>query len=279
MISMVVLVGVMIALLATVHYVGILFLLALAPALFLISCCYGVGGTRQSVRINNLVRAYWLGLLFAIPVAVVEGVVVTKWWNAAGQPDYINWGPSRGMSLRWSIGAGFFVAFLIYGLFENTLKYIATRAYYNRAIFYTPFGLPLIGMAVALGFATVENLVFILLYGFVGAIIRGVIAVPFQAVIGLIIGTMLARHKWLTNQPDGVATQGKPGFGVYLKTILLTFILMGLFELPFMVILMRHKLYTYWAFWLLGSLPVLLASYIIYLVLSRPLRRATMTTS
>jgi RsiW-degrading membrane proteinase PrsW (M82 family) len=273
--SMVTLVVVMIVLLATVHYAGILFLLALAPALFLMACCYGAGAARQSVRINDLVRSYWMGLLLAVPVAVVEGACVTKWWNSAGQPDYIPWGPSRAMSLGWSIGAAFFISFLVYGWFENTLKYIIVRAHYNRAIFYTPYGLPLIGMAAALGFATVENLVFILLYGFVGAIIRGVIVVPFQAVIGLIIGTLIARHKYI--QADGQPARNA-GFGLYLKTILLPFVLTGLFELPFMVILMRHKLYTNWAYWLLGSLGVLIVSYIIYLILSRPLRRATVVS-
>jgi RsiW-degrading membrane proteinase PrsW (M82 family) len=273
--SMVALVVAMIVLLATVHYVGILFLLALAPALFLMSCCYGWSSARQSVRINSLVRSYWMGLLLAVPVAIVEGVCVTKWWNSAGQEDYINWGPSRAMSIRWSIGAGFFISFLVYAWFENTLKYIIVRSQYHRAIYYTPYGLPLIGMATALGFATVENLVFILLYGFVGAIIRGVIAVPFQAVIGLIMGTMLARHKYI--QTDG--QHRNEGFGLYLKSIILPFILTGLFELPFMVILMRHKLYTNWAYWLLGSLGVLIVSYIIYLILSRPLRRATVVAS
>jgi RsiW-degrading membrane proteinase PrsW (M82 family) len=279
MISMVALVGVLIALLATVHYVGILFLLGLVPAFILLTICYRWGATRQSVRVNDIVRSYWYGMLLAVPVVVIEGLCVTKWWNSAGQRDYIPWGPSRAMSLGWSIGAGFFLAFLVYGWLENTLKYIIIRGHYNRAIYYTPFGLPMIGMATGLGFATTENIAFILYYGFEAALIRGVISVFFMALMGLMIGTILSRHKYFQN--DGQAGQAprKAGVGAYLKAILLPFILTGLFELPFTVIFMRHKTLTNWGYWFLGSLGVLIVSYIIYLILSRPLRRATVVAT
>jgi len=231
-----------------------------------------------------------MGMIFAIPVSIVEGLIVTRWWNSAGQQDYIPWGPSRAMTIGWSIGGAFFMAFLVYGWFENTLKYMIIRAHLHHPIFYHAAGLPLLGLAVGLGFATTENIGFMLLYGFVASVCRGPLNVFFMGVMGLIIGTILARHEWHRggnvdyNNPAAAQAAQAPrndarygarhndGFGLYLKAIILPFILTGLFHLPYMVIFNRHRLYTYWSLWFLASLGVLIISFIVYFTMSRSLK-------
>jgi RsiW-degrading membrane proteinase PrsW (M82 family) len=271
MLSMIGLIGAMIALLATKHYVGVVFMLGLFVSFVIAFLAYNVGPTRHSVRVNHVVRNWWLGVLFALPVCVLEGIIVQRWWYGGGQIGYTN-GNSSPMRIGWAIAAGCFLSFLLYGWFQNTLHYLIIRAHYNRAIFYTPYGLPLIGLSAGLGFAFAEYVLYILLYGFTNACVRGLISFPFFATMGLIMGTIIARHKYL--QPEGQPLS-RPGFGLYLKAIILPFILTGMFELPFVVIFMAHRFYGYWSFWFLGSLGVLLISLIIYWGLSRPLTRST----
>jgi RsiW-degrading membrane proteinase PrsW (M82 family) len=273
-----------IVLLGTLTYVGILFVIGHLFSLALLTFFYFVGSTRYSCRVNDLVRAYLMGLLFCVPVCIVEGLCEIEWWNAAGQGYIHHYGTP--LSRGWAVGAGFFIAFLVYGFFENTLKYLAIRPHMYRDIYYYPMGLSLLGMAVGLGFATTECIFYQLMYGFEGAICRGVIRVPFMGVMGAIIGSLMARHRWIEDQPGA---QGGAGTGhavsggytynkkssdagaKYAAAIMTTFWLTGFFDLPFVVILMLQGLFTYWSFWFLGSLLMLIIAFVVWGSLSRQL--------
>jgi RsiW-degrading membrane proteinase PrsW (M82 family) len=265
------LLSVLIVLLVTIPFVGILFLLAIAPAFLLVFCCYCWSFARRSVRINSVVRTFWMGVLLTIPIAVIEGIIVTVWTAAGGQSN-VGEDNARPMKIGWAIGTALFLSFLVAAFCEETLKYLLVRAQYHRPIYYTPYGMALLGMAGALGFATIENLMYVLLYGFVTAIVRAVVSVPFHATTGLIIGTMLARHKYLhANGQNGQHEH----FRLYLEVIWLPILLHGLFNFPLLVIAMTHKQDTPWAVFQLFSLAVLIIAIIIFYVLSRPLKHVT----
>ena len=82
-------------------------------------------------------------------------------------------------------------------LIEESSKFLAVRIYaYNSRMFVEPMDGLILGVTAALGFATVENIAYVFLYGIGTAIIRAIIRVPSHALYGAIIGFYLGEAKF-----------------------------------------------------------------------------------
>ena len=118
---------------------------ALGPGIFWLWYLY-TKETLESEPLRLIVKVFFLGILVAVPTAFLEGVV-------------------KGLASPYlSIGAlRFLLLVMAAPLIEETAKYLVVRRMiYNRVEFNKPLDGIMYAVAVALGFATIENLQYVL---------------------------------------------------------------------------------------------------------------------
>jgi len=103
---------------------------------------------------------------------------------------------------------GVFIYFLLeVALIEESLKLLAVRIYaYNSKMFNAPIDGLILGVAAALGFATVENIFYVVASGILTGIVRAIISVPSHALYGAIAGFYLGEAKF--RKHPALALQG-----------------------------------------------------------------------
>ena len=155
----------------------LLFVLAIAPGAFLIWYFYHIDKYKhESTRL--LLVTFALGAVAIIPAGLIESVL------------------SRVLPRGPDILSTFIYFLLGVGLVEESLKFLSVRIYaYRSHLFDEPMDGIILGVAAALGFATIENIGYVFQYGIETAIIRGFLSVPAHAFWGAIIGFYLAEAK------------------------------------------------------------------------------------
>ncbi len=92
----------------------------------------------------------------------------------------------------------FLQIFIGIALVEELCKFAAIRAKaLNSPHFDEPMDGIVYGVSAALGFATVENLIYVLNYGLGTGIVRAFLAVPGHALFGAIMGFYIGQSKYL----------------------------------------------------------------------------------
>src|SRR5688572_14255183 len=125
----------------------------------------------------NLFMSFMLGMLTIIPAALLEHSV-------------------RDLADK-SIAGILFSSFILIALIEEFFKFLALRYYgFNRRSFDEPLDGIIYGVMVSMGFATVENLLFVYEYGISAAILRIFTAVPAHACFGVIMGYYVGKAKF-----------------------------------------------------------------------------------
>ncbi|MEJ7643248.1 MAG: PrsW family glutamic-type intramembrane protease [Chryseolinea sp.] len=91
----------------------------------------------------------------------------------------------------------FFSAFLKVALIEEFSKFIFVRfiLYYNKN-FNEPFDGVVYSVMVGMGFATIENIIYVFQYGFTTGLLRMFTAVPAHAVFALMMGYFVGKAKF-----------------------------------------------------------------------------------
>jgi RsiW-degrading membrane proteinase PrsW (M82 family) len=142
----------------------------------------------------------------------------------------------------------FFNAFFKVALIEEFSKFFFVRfILYNNKNFNEPFDGIVYAVIVSMGFATVENIIYVFQYGFATGILRLFTAVPAHAAFGILMGYFLGRAKF-THQRN-----------VYLSLIAL------------LVPTLFHGSYDY--FWFISYVPGIWTGAIISLAVSLVLSR------
>ena len=91
----------------------------------------------------------------------------------------------------------FFFAFVAVGFSEEGSKYLMLRAYaYRRKAFDEPLDGIIYGVMVSMGFATLENILYVTRHGFQTAILRAFLSVPAHACFGVIMGYYVGMAKF-----------------------------------------------------------------------------------
>jgi RsiW-degrading membrane proteinase PrsW (M82 family) len=91
----------------------------------------------------------------------------------------------------------FFNAFFKVALIEEFSKFIFVRfVLYRNKNFNEPFDGIVYSVIVSMGFATVENIVYVFQYGFATGILRLFTAVPAHAAFGILMGYFLGKAKF-----------------------------------------------------------------------------------
>jgi protease PrsW len=171
-------IGFFLALLDAPSSLAILLLLAIAPSIFLLWFFYNQDRYKHESK-KLLIVTFLLGALMILPAIFIE--LFLKLIFPEG--DTI---------------AGVFLFYLFdVALVEESLKLFAVRIYaYKSKMFNEPMDGLILGVAAALGFATVENIFYVLQSGLLTGIVRAIVSVPSHALYGAILGFYLGEAKF-----------------------------------------------------------------------------------
>lgn len=169
------------------------------PLALLGALLYARRGDRE--RVLETLTAFTAGLVATLPVVVLA----------------LPAGPAA-PGLAGAARAAFVDASLV----EEAAKFVAMLWLFSRATNQGPFQLLLSGLMLGLGFATMENLLF-LSRGSSGMLLRTLSTAPCHAFLGAVMASYLARYV-LERRHAALA-----------KALVLPFLLHGLYDLPLMM--------------------------------------------
>lgn len=157
----------------------------IAPGIALLSYFY-LKDQYDNEPVHMVLRSFFLGVVLVFPIMFIQYVLEKE-----------------------NVGGGsFFVSFLSSGFLEESLKwFILMISVYPHAHFDEHYDGIVYGASVSLGFATLENILYLIGHGVEHAFVRALLPVSCHALIGVIMGFYLgkarfsadkARVKWLT---------------------------------------------------------------------------------
>lgn len=155
--------------------------LALAPVVFLMTYLY-VKDEYDREPLQHLIIAFVLGILTAIPVVYVGGQLRTL----------------LGVSTESDLWGVAVYAFIVVALTEEGMKYLVLRNYaYRLKEFDEPYDGIMYGATISLGFAAIENVLYVMEGGQDVALLRMFTAVPAHAMFGVLMGYFVGRARFL----------------------------------------------------------------------------------
>ena len=211
----------------------IIVLVALAPCAFWLWMIYLWDKCRPAQK-SMMIRTFFLGMGIAIPVAIIETLLYP--------------GSVQG---NLSIAAAAYAAFIVAGVVEESGKFLGVRLGTYRSIrFDQPEDGLIYASAVALGFAAMENVVYILSFGLSIILARGLFSnlahVLFASIWGypLVLtklGVIKNRYLSWVGLGAAMATHGLFDFLLFTSTALV-YLVIPLFiaMIILFVIMMRH---------------------------------------
>ena len=153
--------------------------LAIAPGLAICLFIYSrdiFGNGKEPLRV--LVVSFLLGALSTLPAWIIE---MTAGSVRASEP----------------VSRYFIFAFGIVGFTEECCKFLVLRFYaYPRESFDEPFDGIVYAVMISMGFATVENLEYVLYFGADAGIMRFFLAVPAHAAFAVLMGYYVGLAKF-----------------------------------------------------------------------------------
>jgi RsiW-degrading membrane proteinase PrsW (M82 family) len=157
-------------------------IVAAAPSLFLLTFFY-LKDRYEREPLQHILMAFGLGLYAMIAASGMAGTaeawVPRDWLVTGGEP------------------AKLFDAFILSGFVEELAKWVVlVAAVYHWEEFDEPLDGVVYGVAVALGFATLENFLFVARLGLAVAWMRALFAVPAHALFGATMGYYAGRAKF-----------------------------------------------------------------------------------
>ena len=180
---------------------------ALLPSIFLLN--YFIKNDRFPEPTDVLVKTFFYGVVIVIPVVIVE-LVISKSLAEVG-------GPAT---------QALITAFLVAGLCEEAFKFLVLHRYCARhEAFDEPMDAVVYGVVASLGFATLENIMYVFQGGFGVAVMRAVTAVPAHASFGAIMGYYYAKAHFSSG-----------GRRNYTPALLIPIIVHGLYDAPLFLV-------------------------------------------
>lgn len=182
-------------------------LASLAPVFIILFYIY-FRDKYEKEPMKMLIKALILGILIVVPVIFVEGLLM-------------NFMPQSG-----KVAGAAWHAFVVAGTTEELFKFLALYLLiWKSPSFNEKFDGIVYAVFVSLGFAGVENVLYVMDGGMQTALIRAITAVPAHAIFGVIMGYYL-----------GIAHMYKELQGSYLaKALLVPILLHGIYDFILMV--------------------------------------------
>ena len=153
---------------------------ALLPPLILLAVVYRMDRLEKEPA-RLLWSLFFRGLLGMFPILILELV-------ADQFIDFFPWDPMTYLFLAY---------FVVPGFIEEGVKnrVLRKRTWYDPNFNYRFDGI-VYGVFVSLGFAGVENVLYVLNAGFGTAVVRAIFSIPGHAMFGVVMGFYLSRAKW-----------------------------------------------------------------------------------
>ena len=147
-----------------------LLFISLAPVLIIAFYIY-VRDKYEKEPLPVLFRALLAGIIIVIPVVLVEKLLIGFSRNSEGLPNAA------------------YHAFTVAGITEETMKFLAFLIFFwkNRN-FNEKFDGIVYSVYISLGFAGIENLLYVFEGGYQVGIVRALTAVPAHALFGIVMG-------------------------------------------------------------------------------------------
>jgi protease PrsW len=210
--------------------VGLL-VLAVAPAIALFFFFY-IRDRYRREPIGVMLVTFGLGAVSLIPAAVTSLSLqrLTGW--RSNTPSLLH---------------AFLGAMIIVGLVEEGAKFIVVRFYaYHRPEFDEPYDGIMYSVAAALGFATLENILYIFSGGAGTGVMRALLSVPSHAFDGVLMGYFLGEAKFARSDRHGNWLSAL-GFGLAVVAHgLYDFIVFSLDKAPLMILSLLTMAVLFW---------------------------------
>ncbi|RMG67458.1 MAG: protease PrsW [Bacteroidetes bacterium] len=159
--------------------------LALAPIAFIFTYVY-LKDRYEREPLKYLLITFVFGGLTAVPV-----IMVGQWLQEV-----------TGTSATSSPADLLIYSFIVVAMTEEGMKYLVLRWYnYPHREFDEPYDGIMYGVAVSLGFAAIENILYVLNGGMGTGLIRMFTAVPAHASFGAMMGFFVGRAKFGSRRP------------------------------------------------------------------------------
>ena len=142
-------------------------------------------------------------ILFLVAAALLPPLVllrvVYQMDKLDREPGALLWALFFRGALAWRPIVYLFLAyFVVPGFIEEGVKYrVLLRRTWNEPHFNHRFDGVVYGVFVSLGFAAVENVLYVLTSGFSTAVVRAIFSIPGHAMFGVVMGEAMSRAKWL----------------------------------------------------------------------------------
>lgn len=147
--------------------------LSLAPGIAIIFYIYSRDKYDRE-PFENLFITFLLGVISTVPAALIQTNL---------QPQLAVWFP------RYSIVYYVVWAFFLVAVSEEGCKFLVLRLYsYQRKAFNEPFDGIVYSVMAAMGFATLENVMYVTEHGVATGILRMFLSVPAHATFGVLMG-------------------------------------------------------------------------------------------
>lgn len=162
---------------------SVLFLIvaALLPPLVLLRVIYRMDRIERE-PVGLLLSLFVRGVLAMFPILVLELL-------ADQFIDFFPWRPIVYLFLAYFVVPGFVEEGIKYRVFARRTWQDPNFNYRFDAVVYSVF--------VSLGFAAVENILYVLTSGFSTAVVRALFSIPGHAMFGVVMGVGMGQAKWL----------------------------------------------------------------------------------
>jgi len=161
-----------------------LLLLAVAPAIIIIAYIY-IKDKFEKEPWKLLLKNFLLGATVSVILTFILSFVVGKFF-----PEFD----------RLNILDIFLKAFFVVALVEEFSKYIIVWFAQKNKAFNEPFDGIVYAVMVSMGFATLENVLYVYSYGFETGILRAFTAVPAHATFAILMGYFMGKAKFSKNK-------------------------------------------------------------------------------
>ena len=156
-----------------------LLVIALAPVLIILYYVY-VKDKYNKEPLPLLLKSLLAGALITIPVVFVEGALSALWYG------------------DFSLTQAGYSAFVVAGLTEELFKFLALYwLIWKNKEFDEKYDGIVYAVFISLGFAGIENIMYVLQYGAATGYTRAITAVPAHAFFGMVMGFYFALAKFI----------------------------------------------------------------------------------
>lgn len=169
--------------------IRLLFIIAVLPAIVLLGFIY-YRDRKEKQPIKLIILLLALGAGTIIPAAIAEAI---------GQAVLFR----KYDSMDMTAGQLFFLCFFIIGMVEELGKYLVTVcATWKSKEFQHSYDGVIYAACASLGFAILENIVYVLLYGAGTGIVRAFTAIPLHCTVGVVMGALYAKAREAAHEQD-----------------------------------------------------------------------------